>query len=198
MAKKGNGSPHGPERTGAGEPVWVLEGLGGTTVVGLSTEQVYATEDDTRAKQAVKALKENASVAEALAKAETQIPIARIGRVWFLPSRHSLNIDWTVTSGSRSFQLLCEAAVRDEMFDELAWRLGDRFTRNERKLRAGEVIKYPLGCLAIALICGLVAVLAFEATTGYLTGGLVVGGAVVYLIVALVKPETVIELVRTS
>lgn len=196
MAKKDTNRSRGPERTSAGEPVWVLEEAGQSIVVGLSDSHLYLTEDDRLGKRAVNAMKANASVADALDDAEIRVPIARIERVWFLPNRNSLNVDWaTKKDGPSTHKLMCEPEVRDELFDELERALGDGFVTAERKVAAGEVIKYPLGCLGVAAVLATIAVLAVGGTGGFVAAGLLVGIAVVYLIAVLVMPETVVELV---
>jgi hypothetical protein len=187
--------PEGPERTDAGEPVWVLEWLGRTNVVGLATDRVYITEGDDSGKAAVKAMKRGATVADALADAEVQVPLGKVERVWSVGKRNSLHVRWQAKGGRKEFHLMCEAGVRDEIFDELDRALGDGFVRVERKLSPGEVIALPLGCLGIAVVVAALLAVFWGGMNGYMTaGGLVLMG-VAYVAIVLAMPETVTELV---
>lgn len=188
MAKKG---PGGPERTADDEPVWVMDGITGMQVVGITDDRVYITEDNDLAKLAAEEMKGGASVADA----ETQFRFDKVERVWCVAARNSIDFKWATKSGSKSFKLLCEDAVRNEILDEMEDRLGDDFTRVERKVKAGEVIQYPLGCLGIAVVLAVVLGLAVGGGVGLGIGGALVAIALLWLVVVLLKPETVVELV---
>jgi hypothetical protein len=186
--------PEGPERTEAGEPVWVLEGIA-NSVVGLAADRLCVTEDADAGAAAVKAMKRGATVADALADAEVQVPLGKVERVWYVARRNSLHLRWQAKGGRKEFHLMCEAAVRDEIFDEMERTLGDGFVRDERKLSAGEVIALPLGCLGVAVVVAALLAVFWGGINGYMTAGGLVLMAVAYLVIVLAMPETVTELV---
>ena len=186
--------PEGPERTDAGEPVWVLEGIA-NSVVGLAADRLYVTEDADAGAAVVKAMKRGASVADALADTEVQVPLGKVERVWYVGKRNSLHVRWRAKGGRKEFHLMCEAAVRDEIFDELERALGSGVVRDERKLTAGEVIALPLGCLGVAIVVAALLAVFWGGMNGYMTAGGVVAMAVAYVVIVLAIPETVTELV---
>jgi hypothetical protein len=187
--------PAGAERTAAGEPVWVMEGITGFQVVGIAADRLYITEDDEVGKAAAKAMKRGATVAEAMADAEVAVPLGKVERVWFPGNRSSLHFRWGTKAGPKEFHLLCEPAIRDEIMDELERALGRDFVRDERKLRAGEVIALPLGCLGVAVVLAAVLAFAWGGIAGFMTAGGLVLIALFYVVIVLVMPETVTELV---
>jgi hypothetical protein len=172
-----------------------MEGITGFQVVGIAADRVYITEDDEIGKAAAKAMKRGATVAEAMADAEVAVPLGKVERVWFPGNRGSLHLRWGTKAGRKEFHLLCEPAVRDEIVDELERALGRDFVRDERKLRAGEVIALPLGCLGVAVVLATILALAWGSTTGYIVAGGLVALAVAYVALVLAMPETVTELV---
>ncbi|MBN9519611.1 hypothetical protein J0H58_13995 [bacterium] len=79
--------------------------------------------------------------------------------------------------------------------DELERALGRDFVRDERKLKPGEVIALPLGCLGVAVVLAAVLAFAWGGTAGFATAGGLVLMALLYVVVVLVMPETATELV---
>lgn len=184
-----------PERTLAGEAVWLQEGFVGSSLTGMTADKIYITEDIDRGKKAAQVMKANASVKVAMHEAETQIPLGKLQRAWYLKRSDSLCFDWTKEGQPKSFVLLCGIEVRTEMFDELTELLGDRFEVRERQRQLGEVLNYPLGCLGISVVIGLILGLWMGGVWGWgLAGGLVMA-ALVYLAVVALFPEDIVELV---